>query len=50
VECGTCDAGVRRLPADGTPVPKYVGMTMNCVLWFVFYCILLIAFVGQSND
>jgi len=40
---------VRRLSEDGTPMPKYVGviLIMNWVLWFVFCCILLRAFIGQ---
>ena len=51
MECGTGDLGIRRLPADGTPVPKHVrDNTMNCVSWFVFYYILLSAFVGQSTE
>jgi hypothetical protein len=36
-----------RLPEDGTPVPKHVGVdTLNFMLLFVFYSILLCAFVG----
>jgi len=40
---------VRRPPEDGTLVPKHVGviLIMNCVLWCVFYCILLREFLGQ---
>ena len=43
---------VRRVPADGTPVPKHVGVILivNFVLWFVFYCILLSAFVGRYAE
>jgi len=41
-----------RLPEDGTPVPKDVGviLIMNCVLWFVFYCILLTEFVDRHIE
>jgi hypothetical protein len=37
---------VCRLPEDATQVPKQVGvkLTMNCVLWFVCYCVILSAF------
>jgi hypothetical protein len=43
----TCDFCVRRLPADGTMVPKHVGSKIfkNCLLWFAIHCILLCAFV-----
>jgi hypothetical protein len=43
---------VRRLPEDGTPVPKHVGVIviMNCVLWFVFRCNVLSAFVGHCTE
>ena len=40
---------VCRLPEDGTQAPIYVEaiLIMNCVVWFVIYCILLFAFAGQ---
>ena len=40
---------VCRLSEDATQVPKHVGvkLIMNCVLWFVCYCVILIAFVGR---
>jgi hypothetical protein len=43
---------VRRLPEDGTPLPKHVGviLIMNCVSGFVFYCTLLSAFFGQCFE
>jgi hypothetical protein len=39
----------RRLPEEGTPVPKNIKLIhfLNSVLDFVFYCTLLNAFVGQ---
>jgi len=30
----------RRLPEDGTPVPKHLGV-MNCIVEVVFYCDVL---------
>jgi len=34
---------ISSFPEDGTPVPKHVMMILivNCVLWFVLYCIVL---------
>jgi hypothetical protein len=42
----------RRLPEDGTPASKHVGVTSikNCVLLFLFRCILLSAFIGQYTE
>ena len=35
------------LPQDGTPVPKHVEVdNINCILLFIFYCILRSAIVG----
>jgi hypothetical protein len=52
VEFWTCEFCVRKHPVDGTLVPKHVGVIfiMNSVLWFVIYCNLLCAFVGQYSD
>ena len=43
---------VCRLPEDGAQEPKHVGLIliMNLVLFCVFYCILLSAFVGHNTD
>ena len=48
-ECWTCDICIRRLPVDGIPVPKHVGMTliMSCVydnisLYYVKSIIILV--------
>lgn len=40
---------VRTIPEEDNPVPKYEAMIliMNCVVWFVLYCPLLSAFIGQ---
>ena len=38
-----------RLPEDGTPVPETcssLSLVINFILWYIFYCILLNAFVG----
>jgi len=34
----------------GDSTNKYRGDTMDCVLWFVFYCILSSVFVGQCTE
>ena len=34
-----------RIPEDGSQMPKHVVDTVNCVLLFVFYFILLSAFL-----
>ena len=41
---GLVEICVRRLPEDGTPVPKHVTaiLSMNYVLWFVFYSVNLL--------
>jgi len=46
--CWTCVPCSSRLPGNDMPVPKHVEVdnSKNCILWFVFYCILLSAFVG----
>lgn len=43
---GLVEICARRLPEDGTPVPKHVTviLNMNCVLWFF---ILFSTFVGR---
>jgi len=43
---------IHRLPEDCSLVPKHVGLIllMNCVSWFIFYYILLSAFVGQYTE
>ena len=43
---------VCRLPEDATQVPKHVGvkLIMNCVLWFVCYCVILSAFVDLYTE
>jgi hypothetical protein len=43
---------VRRLPEDATPVSKHVGLILivNCVLWFIFYCVLLSTFGGHCIE
>ena len=43
---------IHRIPEDDTPVLKHVGVIiiMNCVIWCVFYCMLLLAFVGQYTE
>jgi hypothetical protein len=43
---------VRRLPEDGSPVPKHVGVILiaSRVLWFVFYCIIVRESVGQYTE
>jgi hypothetical protein len=52
MECRFVRLCVRRLPEDGTPLPKHVVVIpfMNCVLWFVFYCTVSSVFVGQSIE
>jgi hypothetical protein len=45
--CSTCVPFFSRLPEDGTPVPKQVGVdTINFISRFLFYCILLNELVG----
>jgi len=31
----------------GPWLPKHVGV--ECALWFVFYCVYLVGFVGELN-
>jgi hypothetical protein len=49
VECYQVTLCFRRLPEEGNPVPKNIGLIhfLNSVLRFVFYCILLYVFFGQ---